>query len=337
MSAVVETSPLPNDPIIEIPILSDAPSNTWFASGLPNSRLSFSCFSWQSNWDELRSQRSSKCTNWNVLAQIACQWSHLQHAKPFDRPVQSMVKRRWRLRSRYKSCNAQALTILQTNRNWLNMLPTSKVSYGWAHVVHLGGLSISSTLMYFVSLFISSPLWTQYKGGYSSPKIRHCLTMHLGQMCVQSLARCPQEWTPMMTMDSLPENGRLLGKEVDYRGSGEEVHRSSSNISWPEELRSDGVRHFTYFLLNCLGQCWVFAGVLVSATRSLGIPSRPITNFQSAHEPSSYGTLHLQFPPLRWIPENSFSLGPYRHTIDYFFDQRGQQRGSIGSIWNYHA
>lgn len=39
------------------------------------------------------------------------------------------------------------------------------------------------------------------------------------------------------------------------------------------------------------GQCWVFAGVLVSACRSVGIPARPITNFQSAHEPApTYGT-----------------------------------------------
>eukprot|EP01126_Amoeba_proteus_P062886 TRINITY_DN8607_c0_g4_i4.p1 TRINITY_DN8607_c0_g4~~TRINITY_DN8607_c0_g4_i4.p1 ORF type:complete len:378 (-),score=53.25 TRINITY_DN8607_c0_g4_i4:1225-2358(-) len=67
------------------------------------------------------------------------------------------------------------------------------------------------------------------------------------------------------------------------------------------------------------GQCWVFAGVLVSSCRSLGIPARQITNFDSAHEDGS--------------------LGPYRLSIDYFSDANGKPQPSLtlGSIWNFHA
>jgi len=64
-------------------------------------------------------------------------------------------------------------------------------------------------------------------------------------------------------------------------------------------------------------QCWVFAGTLTTAGRTIGIPARQITNFQSAHESSQYG--------------------PYRSSIDYLFDASGEQKGMLGSIWNFHA
>ncbi|XP_042224998.1 annulin-like isoform X2 [Homarus americanus] len=63
------------------------------------------------------------------------------------------------------------------------------------------------------------------------------------------------------------------------------------------------------------GQCWVFSGVVTTACRALGIPSRSITNFSSAHD-----------------THNSL-------TIDYFFDDEGEviERLNSDSVWNFHV
>ncbi|XP_050529082.1 annulin [Daktulosphaira vitifoliae] len=63
------------------------------------------------------------------------------------------------------------------------------------------------------------------------------------------------------------------------------------------------------------GQCWVFAGVLTTACRALGIPCRPITAYCAAHDTQS-------------------SL-----TVDYFVDEDGKVMEEMitDSIWNYHV
>ncbi|CAG7674586.1 unnamed protein product [Allacma fusca] len=63
------------------------------------------------------------------------------------------------------------------------------------------------------------------------------------------------------------------------------------------------------------GQCWVFAGVLTTICRAIGIPCRPVTNFSSAHDTQS-------------------SL-----TVDYFVDQEGKpvEHMNTDSIWNFHV
>ncbi|VVC44005.1 Transglutaminase, C-terminal,Transglutaminase-like,Immunoglobulin E-set,Immunoglobulin-like fold,Protein- [Cinara cedri] len=63
------------------------------------------------------------------------------------------------------------------------------------------------------------------------------------------------------------------------------------------------------------GQCWVFAGVLTTVCRAIGIPCRPVTAYCAAHD-----------------TQNSL-------TIDYFVGDDGKimDELQVDSIWNYHV
>ncbi|KAL7036304.1 hypothetical protein ACKWTF_008773 [Chironomus riparius] len=62
-------------------------------------------------------------------------------------------------------------------------------------------------------------------------------------------------------------------------------------------------------------QCWVFAGCLTTIARCIGIPSRIVTNYSSAHDTQA------------------------SMTVDYFVDDDGKVMEEMGSdsIWNYHV
>ncbi|KAM4583270.1 protein-glutamine gamma-glutamyltransferase E-like [Fundulus diaphanus] len=62
------------------------------------------------------------------------------------------------------------------------------------------------------------------------------------------------------------------------------------------------------------GQCWVFAGVMCSVMRLLGIPCRVVTNFQSAHDTNQ------------------------NLIVDNYYDEYGvKDKATRDSIWNFHV
>lgn len=62
------------------------------------------------------------------------------------------------------------------------------------------------------------------------------------------------------------------------------------------------------------GQCWVFSGLVTTLLRALGLPTRSVTNFASAHD--SDGSM----------------------TIDFHFDEEGNPLHDLNdSVWNFHV
>uniref|UniRef100_A0A2K6U7L3 Protein-glutamine gamma-glutamyltransferase 4 n=1 Tax=Saimiri boliviensis boliviensis TaxID=39432 RepID=A0A2K6U7L3_SAIBB len=65
----------------------------------------------------------------------------------------------------------------------------------------------------------------------------------------------------------------------------------------------------------CFGQCWVFAGVLTTVLRALGVPARSVTAFNSAHDTEK------------------------NLTVDMYVNEKGEKLSnrSYDSVWNFHV
>lgn len=117
-------------------------------------------------------------------------------------------------------------------------------------------------------------------------------------------------------VNSNDDNGVIVGRWDGKYEDGKSPSSWSGSIKIMEEyIRSK--RPVRY------GQCWVFAGVVNTVCRALGLPSRVVSNFASAHD-------------------TNVSL-----TIDEYVDEKGDEidssyrgvtpGGLYDSIWNFHV
>ncbi|RMB95681.1 hypothetical protein DUI87_27793 [Hirundo rustica rustica] len=104
------------------------------------------------------------------------------------------------------------------------------------------------------------------------------------------------------------DNGVLLGKWQGSFHSHENPSRWDGSVVILKKWRQDNYRPVQY------GQCWVFAGVMCTVLRCLGIPTRLVSNFNSAHD----------------VDRNL--------SIDKYYDSSGRSLNiSKDSTWDYHV
>ena len=110
------------------------------------------------------------------------------------------------------------------------------------------------------------------------------------------------------------DNGVLVGRWDGKYEDGKEPFKWSGSVKILEQYMNTGGRPVRY------GQCWVFAGIMTTVCRALGLPCRPVTCYSSAHDTNK-------------------SL-----TIDKYYDEDGEELKGIpgapgisDSIWNFHC
>ncbi|XP_014645617.1 PREDICTED: protein-glutamine gamma-glutamyltransferase E [Ceratotherium simum simum] len=109
-------------------------------------------------------------------------------------------------------------------------------------------------------------------------------------------------------INSNDDNGVISGNwSGDYTG-GQDPRSWNGSVEILKGWKKSGFRPVQF------GQCWVFAGTLNTVLRSLGIPARVITNFNSAHDTD--GNL----------------------SVDVYYDPMGNplDKGR-DSVWNFHV
>ncbi|XP_039988047.1 protein-glutamine gamma-glutamyltransferase 2 [Xiphias gladius] len=98
-------------------------------------------------------------------------------------------------------------------------------------------------------------------------------------------------------VNSNDDNGVLAGRWEEPYSDGVAPYRWTGSVPILQQWSKTGIKEVKY------GQCWVFAGVACTVLRCLGIPTRLITNFSSAHD--SDGNLLIEF----MLNENMETIG----------------------------
>ncbi|XP_057699652.1 protein-glutamine gamma-glutamyltransferase 2-like [Corythoichthys intestinalis] len=109
-------------------------------------------------------------------------------------------------------------------------------------------------------------------------------------------------------VNSNRDQGVLQGRWQEPYDGGVAPYRWTGSVSILQKWSDSGAKPVKY------GQCWVFAAVACTVLRCLGIPTRHVTNFDSAHDTD--GNLSL----------------------DYLYNEKLEGiKGSSDSSWNYHC
>ncbi|CAI5687205.1 unnamed protein product [Oreochromis niloticus] len=163
--------------------------------------------------------------------------------------------------------------------------------------------------------YITSTNWDF--GQFEEDMVKICLKMldvnpkHLANAANDVSARCNPIYVSRVVsamINSNDDSGVLEGRwSAPFWGGTIPSHWSGS---YPILKR--------WYNIGCnpvkYGQCWVFAGVMCSVMRLLGIPCRVVTNYQSAHDSNKNLTIDV-----------------------YHADYGVREKETKDSIWNYHV
>ncbi|XP_072370766.1 protein-glutamine gamma-glutamyltransferase 2-like isoform X2 [Scyliorhinus torazame] len=109
-------------------------------------------------------------------------------------------------------------------------------------------------------------------------------------------------------VNSNDDSGVLVGRWSPPYSAGVYPGKWNGSLAILRKWSENGCRRVRY------GQCWVFAAVTCTVLRCLGIPTRVVTNFDSAHDTNA------------------------NLTIDEYYDVEANSMGeSEDSIWNFHV